>query len=103
MSKQTIILVGAVLLLSIFSMSRSQAVDNGWRDLPPLPVMPVNGRGELRRFEHIGVYKDGSDHAFGGVTIFVLDHDTGDVIKHSFGEGTQPPQVVQSTASDDKR
>lgn len=96
-TKQTAILMVA-LVLSVVAMSRSQAVERGWSDLPQLPSMPVNARGELRRFEHIGVYKDGTDQAFGGVTIFVLDHDTGDVIKHSFGAGIQTPQVVQSTA-----
>lgn len=49
------------------------------------------------RYELIGMGPDQGDLHTQGTSIFVLDHDSGSVIKHSFGSGTQPALHVVST------
>lgn len=51
----------------------------------------------LTRYELIGVHPDKGDLHTLGTSIFVLDHDTGSVIRHSFGTGTQRGLVTVST------
>ncbi len=53
----------------------------------------------FRRYELIGMGPDKVDQHTQGTSVFVLDHETGNVIKHSFGGGTQRGLVVVSNAT----
>lgn len=98
MSKNVLVLVGLAVAAVYFS-SRDGSVQAGpsgvegeFRGWPARQQVELN----YRRYELIGMESDSADRHAQGTSVFVLDHETGNVIRHSFGSGTQRGQVVVS-------
>lgn len=85
----------AIVFAAFLLSPQSQAVEGNFVKQPTVGIGP-------RRFELIGAYVDKEDAVSGGASVFVIDHDTGDVFKHSFGQGSQNSQVVTSRSKKSK-
>ena len=94
MSKNVLLLAGIAIGALFFSSRPGQVIaePQGIQRAIPRHHVELN----YRRYELIDLVQDKVDQHTQGTSVFVLDRETGNVIKHSFGGGTQRDLVVVS-------
>ncbi len=95
MSKSVVLFTG-IAVAELFFSSRPGQI-SAEPQASQRAALCQNVEANYRRYELIGMEPDKADQYAQGTSVFVLDHETGNVIKHSFGGGTQRGMVVVST------